>query len=330
MRGLVIFKISAPARKSADLNHQLHLQREDSPEYSYSCKSLHYIDERRKYIGDPSILTAAQQAHVCSRMKVAIDQALTRLLQVQSAFQSYISPLFYYSTTSVDMAATTPQISTAHQADITRILDYWFTPSTPGASITEKWFRPPNRDQVDEEIRTNFEPLIQQARNDSLDNWATTPLGSIALIILLDQFPRNIYRGSPLSYASDAKAVDVAVQCIAREFDQSPDVTELQAMFFYMPLMHAESVIHQIAGIGLFELLAARCLTNTKLSAAEREEVTNFVVGSRHFAKAHRDVIMRFGRFPSRNEVLGRPSTPEEVQFLKDNPGGFAMGGSGR
>jgi uncharacterized protein (DUF924 family) len=227
------------------------------------------------------------------------------------------------------MAATTPQISAAHQADITRILDYWFTPSTPGASITEKWFRPPDRDQVDEEIRTNFEPLIQQARNDSLDNWASTPLGSLALIILLDQFPRNIYRGSHLSYSSDAKAVDVAVQSVAREFDRSPDVTELQTLFFYMPLMHAESLIDQIAGISLFELLSVRCLASTKLSATEREEVTKFVEASWKFAKAHRDVIMRFGRFPSRNEVLGRPSTPDEVQFLKDNPGGFAMGGSG-
>ncbi|EXJ63194.1 hypothetical protein A1O7_03641 [Cladophialophora yegresii CBS 114405] len=227
-------------------------------------------------------------------------------------------------------ATATPQISTAHQTDITRILEYWFTPSSPDASITEKWFRPPNRDQVDEEIRTNFEPLIQQARNDSLDNWTTTPLGSLALIILLDQFPRNIYRGSHLSYASDAKAVDVAVQCVAREFDHSPEtLTELQTLFFYMPLMHAESLIHQIAGVSLFELLAARCLSSTKLSATEREEVTKFVTSSLNFARAHRDVIMRFGRFPSRNEVLGRQSTPEEVQFLKDNPGGFAMGGSG-
>ncbi|ETI22948.1 hypothetical protein G647_04742 [Cladophialophora carrionii CBS 160.54] len=227
------------------------------------------------------------------------------------------------------MAAATPQISHAHQTYITHILEYWFTPSSPGASITEKWFRPPNRDQVDEEIRTNFEPLVQQARNDSLDNWTTTPLGSLALIILLDQFPRNIYRGSHLSYSSDAKAVDVAIQSVARESDHSPDLTELQTLFFYMPLMHAESLIHQIAGISLFELLAARCLANTKLSATEREEVTKFVTASLNFAKAHRDVIMRFGRFPSRNEVLGRPSTPEEVQFLRDNPGGFAMGGSG-
>ncbi|KAJ9612589.1 hypothetical protein H2200_004186 [Cladophialophora chaetospira] len=222
-----------------------------------------------------------------------------------------------------------PQISPEHQQDITHIVDYWFTPITPDAPVAQKWFQPPDRDAVDNEIRTQFEGLIQQARNDSLDSWTSTPMGSLALIILLDQFPRNIYRGSHLSYSSDAKAVDVAVRSISKEFDHSPELSELQTIFLYMPLMHAESLIHQIAGIALFENLTARCLASTTLTDAEREEVTSFVSSSEKFAKGHRDVIMRFGRFPSRNEASGRANTKEETVFLKENPNGYFSGGSG-
>ena len=232
------------------------------------------------------------------------------------------------STSTLNMSPSTPQISSEHQTEISRVLDYWFTPITPNGSITEKWFRPPNPQQIDDEIRTNFEPLIQQARNDSLASWSSTPPGSLALVILLDQFPRNIYRGSPLSYSSDTKAVDVAVQSVAMEYDDSSELTELQSLFFYMPLMHAESVIHQIAGIALFENLATRCLAATasdeNSNAKKRDEVLTFVKNSAGFAKSHLDVVVRFGRFPSRNKVLGRESTPEEVEFLKMNPGGFA------
>ncbi|KIX94288.1 uncharacterized protein Z520_09998 [Fonsecaea multimorphosa CBS 102226] len=219
-----------------------------------------------------------------------------------------------------------------HQQDIACVLDYWFPPPSADSNPTTKWFAPPNPEVVDAEIRTQFASLVEQARNDSLDSWGSTPLGSLALIVLLDQFPRNIYRGSGLAYASDSKAVDLAVASVAREFDRSTaDLTPLMAMFFYLPLMHAESLVHQVAGISLFEGLAARCTAGfwasspSPRAAVEADEAAKFVQFSCDFAKAHRDVILRFGRFPSRNEALGRQSTPEEVEFLSQNPAGFVV-----
>ncbi|OAG43347.1 hypothetical protein AYO21_02284 [Fonsecaea monophora] len=226
-----------------------------------------------------------------------------------------------------------PAISTEHQGEIARVLDYWFPPpSSPDSNPTEKWFMPPDAELIDSEIRTQFSSLVEQARNDSLDSWRSTPLGSLALIVLLDQFPRNIYRGSGLSFSSDAKALDLAVVSIAREFDHSPDLTPLMAMFFYMPLMHAESLAHQVAGISLLDNLSTRCLAGSFTATSPRaavavEEANKFVQSSCNFAKAHRDVILRFGRFPSRNAALGRESTPEEVEFLSRNPSGFAISG---
>lgn len=223
----------------------------------------------------------------------------------------------------------TPQISTEHGEDINRVIDYWFTPYSPDAPVTQKWFSGPNRDEIDQEIRSNFETSIQQARNHTLDSWTSTPQGSLALIILLDQFPRNIFRGSHLSYSSDAKAVEVALSSIAKDFDRSESISELQTLFFYMPLMHAESLVHQIAGIALFDNLITRCLASKKLNESDREQVSAWVKRSCGFAKGHRDVIIRFGRFPSRNEVLRRESTEEERTFLRENPSGFLPGGHG-
>ncbi|OAP56626.1 hypothetical protein AYL99_08738 [Fonsecaea erecta] len=256
-----------------------------------------------------------------------------KVLQLQSALQGVISPLFYSSSnaTSVD------QISMEHHGDIARVLDYWFPPSSADDSSndpTKKWFLPANPEAVDAEIRSQFGPLVEQAREGSLDDWASTPLGALALTVLLDQFPRNIYRGSGLSYASDAQAVDLVVASMAREFDRSPDLTPLMAMFFYMPLMHAESLMPQVAAISLLEGLAARCRAGSfATSASPRaavavEEAAKFAQISCDFAKAHRDVILRFGRFPSRNAALGRESTPDEVEFLRQNPSGFVSSGA--
>ena len=137
----------------------------------------------------------------------------SKLLQVQSSLHSYISPVFYSSnaSSSSTMATTGPGISPVQQTEISRVVDYWFTPSPPDAPISEKWFQPRDPRAIDDEIRTNFEPLILRARNNELDDWSSTPLGSLALIILLDQYPRNIYRGSHLSYSSDDKAVQLGI-----------------------------------------------------------------------------------------------------------------------
>jgi len=220
-----------------------------------------------------------------------------KLLQVQSAFQGIVSPFRYSSNRTAVFPAMDP--------DINRTISFWFN------GPTERWFRPP--EEFDNEIRDSFGALISKARTNSLDSWADDARGGLALLLLLDQFPRNIYRGSDEAHASDAKACSVAVKAIAQGHDHQVD--HLQALFFYLPLMHDEQLVSQIAGIALIENLAARCPPNS--------EAASFVNRSAGFAKGHRDVILKFGRYPSRNKVLGRESTEEEKKFLEQNPSGF-------
>lgn len=191
--------------------------------------------------------------------------------------------------------------------DISRILDFWFKPDQD----VKLWFV--LSPDFDDQIKQNFGNLVEQACGSSLDHWSTdSPTGALALLILLDQFPRNIYRGHPNSYASDSKAVDIAIKAIARADDRK--VEGMQPSFFYLPLMHDERLVSQIACVSLYEGLVGRC---------EEGKVMEFANTGLEMAKKHRDVIARFGRFPSRNGVLGRESTVEEKDFLERNPGGF-------
>jgi len=206
-------------------------------------------------------------------------------------------------------------MQSALNPEINEILSFWF--DAPDAS--QKWFGA--GDAFDAEIRTRFSSLVERARTDGLDHWTESPRGSLALIILLDQFPRNIYRSSEQAHASDAKACTIAVSSIAREFDRHPDIANLQALFFYLPLMHDESVMSQIAGIALSEALVARCALGEDHFARE------YVARSILHGKGHRDTIVKFGRFPKRNAYLGRESTVAEIKFLEEYPGGFFPGG---
>ncbi|KEF61714.1 uncharacterized protein A1O9_03284 [Exophiala aquamarina CBS 119918] len=199
--------------------------------------------------------------------------------------------------------------------DVNRILSFWF--DSPEAS--KKWFG--GGEAFDEEIRTRFGELVVQARADNLDHWTKSPRGSLALIILLDQFPRNIYRSSEQAHASDTKACRVAVSSIAREFDRHDSIANLEALFFYLPLMHDETVVSQIASIALSEALVARCQFSKDHFARD------YVARSILHGKGHRDTIMKFGRFPKRNTILGRESTDEEKRFLEEHPSGFYPGG---
>lgn len=174
-----------------------------------------------------------------------------------------------------------------------RILHFWFEEAKP-----YQWFR---RDPAfDEEIKSRFGALHDAAKAGKLDVWRTHPRHSLALIILLDQFSRNIYRNDPRAFAQDAKALDVAREAIGRRFDQLYDAKE--RAFFYMPFMHAEDLGVQEECVSLFK--------------AQLPDTYNIP-----YAIDHRDIIKRFGRFPHRNSVLGRKSTPEEIRFLRH--GGF-------
>jgi uncharacterized protein (DUF924 family) len=160
-----------------------------------------------------------------------------------------------------------------------------------------RWFK---RDaDLDARFGERFLATHEAAASGALDAWLASPQGALALVLLLDQFPRNVFRGTPRMYATDAKARAAADLAIRAGFDRT--VAEELRQFFYLPFMHSE-----------------------QLEDLERCVTLNEQVGGEplRYARHHRDIVARFGRFPHRNRVLGRPSTPEEERFLEE--GGFA------
>ena len=162
----------------------------------------------------------------------------------------------------------------------------------------EKWFAK-NR-AFDQAIALRFEAAHHAAARGEHDSWIATPEGALALLILLDQFPRNLFRDSSHAFATDGKARAVAKTAIGEGFDAQ--LEPALAPFFYMPLMHSEDLGDQEQCVVLCEALGAKQTLD--------------------YAKLHRDIIARFGRFPHRNPVLGRQTTAEEQAFLDE--GGFA------
>ncbi len=166
----------------------------------------------------------------------------------------------------------------------------------------KKWFA--KDDGFDRAIRDGFEALHVQASRGELQDWAETPEGALALLILLDQFPRNLYRGSAHAFATDPLAHGVAGRALDLGFDQQVP-PELQP-FFYLPFEHSERLEDQDRSVQLCE---------------RRRDATRDADTLR-WAILHRDIIARFGRFPHRNRCLGRATTPEEQAFLDE--GGFS------
>jgi uncharacterized protein (DUF924 family) len=159
-----------------------------------------------------------------------------------------------------------------------------------------RWFR---KDAAfDDEFRARFLSAHEAACRGELDDWALDAQGALALLILLDQFPRNAFRGTPRMFESDAKARDVAREALRRGFDAQAD--EQLRTFFYLPFMHSEQLADQDLAVELTRKLG--------------DEAARYAI-------IHRDIIERFGRFPHRNALLGRVTTPEEQRFLDD--GGF-------
>jgi uncharacterized protein (DUF924 family) len=162
----------------------------------------------------------------------------------------------------------------------------------------KKWF---NKDEAfDREIAERFGALHAEAAAGKLSDWAGSPEGALALILLLDQFSRNLFRGSPQTFAQDARALEVARESLDAGFDKEVE-PELR-MFFYMPFMHSEAIADQQRCVSLFH----------SLSGGE---------ALKH-AHEHEQIIRRFGRFPHRNAVLGRHTSTAEQSFL--DGGGFA------
>ncbi len=189
---------------------------------------------------------------------------------------------------------------------IESINHFWFGEIKAGQVVPsqkKRWF---SVDPLwDQEIRHHFEDTLLQAASGQLDEWQQSPAGALALIILLDQFSRNIYRGSSQAFAFDEKALEVAKCGVDAGVDKS--LWPVQRSFFYLPFEHSESIKEQQRSVALFESLYQF------VDPEFKEQFSS----SLDYAREHHDLIAQFGRFPHRNAVLGRESRAEEIAFLK-------------
>ena len=182
------------------------------------------------------------------------------------------------------------------------VLDFWFH-GDPAIWRFDPWFK--KNDAYDLVIRTRFGTAVQAAQDGVLDGWTATPEGTLALLLVLDQFARNIHRGSHLAFAGDAHARGIARKALDGGIEAS--LTAVQRVFVYLPLEHSEHLPDQ-------EL----CLRLMKELSGFRETREMHV-----WAEKHLVIIRRFARFPHRNVALGRASTAEETEFLKQPGSGF-------
>jgi len=194
----------------------------------------------------------------------------------------------------------------AAEADPQKVLQFWFGSDLDSAAAVRSrcrlWFG--RNDSFDAEIARRYARLPDDALGSALDHWQRDIRSSLALAVVLDQFPRNLYRGTARAFAFDAHALQHASACVDRRYDR--DVRAIEAMFFYLPFEHAEEAGAQERSVALFTQL----LDRAPGSILERFE--EFL----DYARRHRDVINRFGRFPHRNRLLGRQSTAEELDYL--------------
>ena len=183
------------------------------------------------------------------------------------------------------------------------ILGFWFgLPGEPeSGTFRRRWFE--RSAAFDAAIGERFGPEIDLAARGALDAWAADPRGALALLLLLDQFPRNLFRGSWRAFAADPRARLVAAGAIAAGHDQA--LVPLERMFVCLPFVHSEALADQDRAVALVEAIAE--------GPGYDAEVRN---GSIRSALRHREIVARFGRFPHRNTALGRPTTPEEALFL--------------
>ena len=200
-------------------------------------------------------------------------------------------------------------------SNIEEILSYWFGAGGEPITLTsfkertKLWFFKNN--ETDEHVRTHYAVDVERAARGELDAWADSPRGRLALVLLLDQFPRNIFRGSALSFRSDAHARDWVSDAVDRGIDARLTVDERFA--FYLPLMHTEDIAFQKRYVDLY----------ARLRDDAPAELKPEFESAHAFAIRHREIIKRFGRFPHRNVILGRVSSEEEIAFLKEPNSSF-------
>lgn len=227
--------------------------------------------------------------------------------------------------------------STYQDPAIKDVVDFWFS------LANTDWFQ--DSAKHDKTITQRFGALVEKARlTDELDElWASTPSGALALILLLDQFTRNVFRpgnhpNPGLSWSGDAKALRIAAQSIAKGFDRQVqeeyashrDFGFSHREFFYLPFMHAEDISSQTASVALFQVLSLEFEINRLEKKVRGEQETDQEKALREqmklavaFAAKHRDCIAAVGRFPKRNEPLGRDHTEADKKWLEEHPDGF-------
>jgi uncharacterized protein (DUF924 family) len=190
-------------------------------------------------------------------------------------------------------------------SQVQEILEFWFgKPDDLDYGKSRKvWFT--KNPEFDREVRSRFLPVYQQAAAGELDDWKASPQGCLALIILLDQFPRNMFRGQSQAFATDPQALFYAKHAVTNGFDR--ELLPIQRQFIYLPFEHSENLTDQHQCIKLFSTLQdyPECISGVD------------------YAHRHFQVIERFGRFPHRNEILGRETTPEEAEFLQQPGSSF-------
>ena len=174
------------------------------------------------------------------------------------------------------------------------ILQFWFSDRA-----RERWFEKDGA--FDQDIRARFGPLVHQAQMGGFEEWRSSPEGALALLLLLDQFARNIFRGQAKAYLGDPRAREIAAEAIARGFDRRYPFPD--RVFFYLPFEHCETLANQDRYFALMQ----GCV----------REFGEVAVDYLEASRQHRDIIRRFGRFPHRNAALGRETTEEEAEFLK-------------
>jgi uncharacterized protein (DUF924 family) len=182
---------------------------------------------------------------------------------------------------------------------IKEILTFWFGEEDDlnYGKPRQEWFT--TNPEFDQRTRSHFLWDYELAATGHLDTWQESPRSCLALIILLDQFPRNMFRGTPQAFATDARALAVAQNAIEHKFDQN--LLPVQKWFIYLPFEHSENLEHQHQSVALFQQLNDDSDSEPAIDSAIR----------------HLEIIKKFGRFPHRNQILGRESTPAEIEFLK-------------
>ncbi len=189
------------------------------------------------------------------------------------------------------------------------LLEFWFGELTDGVaseSHRKNWFA--TSVEFDQQCTQKFGSLLQEVEGGQL-GWSEEPRAQLAYIVLCDQMPRNIYRGRPEAFAYDSYALEAAKRGIEQGTDQQLELDE--RAFFYMPFEHSESILDQHTAVGLF----------TALRDSSPKHLRSQTGNSLRFAQQHRDIVVRFGRFPHRNSTLGRTSSTAEAAFVEDGDG---------